>query len=480
MNKNAWITYVNDSDPPGYVTYPYCPLDYCQHRNNVSINLSIPNGADAQCAYNHGGVLCGACQKNHSLSLGSSRCLPCYSHWPAVLLVIFATAIIAGILLVTALLFLNMTVAVGLINCFIFYGNIVEANKAIFFSSPESSFPTVFVAWLDLDIGLDVCFIDGLDTYTKTWLQLFFPVYIISLVAVVIIAGERSPTFARLMGKKDPIATLATLILLSYAKLLSVTITALSFAVLHYPDGSQEVVWLPDGNVKFFQGKHIPLVFVALLIIVIGLFYTIILFLWQWLVCAPKWKVFRWTRSTRLNVFISTYHAPYHSKYRFWTGLLLLVRVVLYIIEAVTVSRNPQITLLMTIVLVGGLCLLRGSKMYRKSVVEIVDRILHFNLLALAAFTWYDFKNNPRKQTAVVYTTTLITFILLVGVIFYHVALLFKKNKPPRELDEYLIFPIRTSNREVVVINSGDLETTENCQALTHPYHPVDDMQASL
>ena len=56
-----------------------------------------------------------------------------------------------------------MTVAVGLINGFIFYANIVAANSAIFFQSLETSFPTVFVAWLYLDIGIDTCFLKGLD-----------------------------------------------------------------------------------------------------------------------------------------------------------------------------------------------------------------------------------------------------------------------------------------------------------------------------
>ena len=191
-----------------------------------------------------------------------------------------------------------MTVAVGLINGFIFHANIIAANSAIFFPLSELSFPTVFVAWLNLDIGIDVCFFDGLDTYTKTWLQLSFPTYIISLVIIVIIISEYSPRFARLIGKRDPIATLATLILLSYAKLLSVTITALSFAVLDYPDGSRETVWLSDGNVSYFQGKHVALVLIAILIILVGVPYTLLLFLWQWIVCAPEWKIFKWTRNT--------------------------------------------------------------------------------------------------------------------------------------------------------------------------------------
>ena len=330
-NTNSWITYTKDTDSPGYVIHPNCPFDYCQPQTvNVSINLNLPNGADAQCAFNRTGTLCGACQEHLSLSLGSSRCLPCPSYWPAVFAVIVLAAIIAGVLLVIALLVFNMTVAVGLINGFIFYANIMSANRAVFFPSSEPSFPTVFVALLNLDFGIDACFFDGLDTYIKTWLQLAFPMYIISLVVIIIIVSEYSSRFAALIGRKDPIATLATLILLSYAKLLSITITALSFTDINYPDGSQETVWLPDGNVKYFQGKHAALVIVALLIILVGVPYTILLLLWQWIVRAPRWK---WTRNTKLNAFIAVYHVPYNSKYRYWTGLLLLVRVVLYIIN---------------------------------------------------------------------------------------------------------------------------------------------------
>ena len=455
VNTNSWITHINDTDPPGYVIHPNCPLDYCQlQTENVSMNLNLPDGSDAQCAYNRSGVLCGGCQEHLSLSLGSSRCLSCHNHWPAVLVIILLAAIIAGILLVTALLALNMTVAVGLINGFIFYANIIAANNAVFFPSSEPSFPTVFVAWLNLDIGIDVCFFDGLDTYTKTWLQLAFPVYIISLVIILIIVSEFSPRFAGLIGKRDPIATLATLILLSYAKSLSVTITTMSFAVLEYPDGSRETVWLPDGNVPYFRGKHVALVLIALLIILVGVPYTILLFLWQWLVRAPEWKVFKWTRNTKLNAFISVHHAPYNSKYRYWTGLLLLVRVVLYITASVTVSADPQTSLLITNILVGSLFLIKeitGARLYKKSFLSIIETLLYFNLLALSAFSWYRFKIDAKKQTAVAYTSTIITFILLVGMIIYHVYLLIRKDHPrlEEEVNEYPLIPVKPGKDEV-------------------------------
>ena len=491
-DTNSWITYINDTDPPEYVIYKNCPFDYCQPQTkSVTINFNLPNGADSQCAFDRTEVLCGACKEDLSLSLASSRCVPCHTHWPAVFVVILLAAAIAGILLVTALLALNMTVSVGLINGFIFYANIVSAGSAAFFPSSEPSFPSVFVAWLNLDIGIDVCFIDGLDAYAKVWLQLVFPVYIISLVVMVIIVSEYSPRFAGLIGKKDPISTLATLILLSYAKLLSITITALSSAVLDYPDGHQETVWLADGNVPYFQGKHIPLALVALLIIIIGLPYTILLFLWQWIVRAPRWKVFKWTRDTKLNAFIASHHVPHNSKYRYWTGLLLLVRVVLYITASVTVSAKPQTFPLITNTLIGCLivfkCIL-GVRVYKKTFVDLVDTALYLNLLVFSAFSQYDFKVDITKQTAVAYISTIITFILFIGAIIYHVILLVKKERPADDLNEYPLAPVKPANAEVThsVVeppkrdhqdpppddrkDSDEQEVTEDRQIVTPPY----------
>ena len=69
-----WIFYLGNSDnsTSPYFIYPHCPLDYCQlPSNEVTINLSLLNGSDSQCANNRGGILCGKCLPNYSLSLGS-------------------------------------------------------------------------------------------------------------------------------------------------------------------------------------------------------------------------------------------------------------------------------------------------------------------------------------------------------------------------------------------------------------------------
>ena len=113
-----WIAYDNSSvNSSGYITYKYCPLDYCLPSYvKIQINLTMKNGADIQCANNCSRLLCGSCQPGLSLSLGSSHCIPCPNTWYVNFLVIFFVAFLCGIALIVLLLFLNLSVAVGTLN----------------------------------------------------------------------------------------------------------------------------------------------------------------------------------------------------------------------------------------------------------------------------------------------------------------------------------------------------------------------------
>ena len=442
--SRAWISYINDTNLTGYLVYPNCPFDYCSLSTSPSVDLNQPNGADAQCAFHRSSLLCGSCQPGLSLSLGSSRCLPCPSYWPALLIAITIAAILAGIALVTLLLVLNMTVAVGTLNGLIFYANVVYANKSILLSFQETNFITVFISWLNLELGIDTCYFSGMDSYTKTWLQLAFPTYVILLVVSVIIISSYSSKFSNLIGKKDPVATLATLILLSYAKLIEICFKSLSVGTLKYPDGSSEMLWLPDATVKYFSGKHIPLFIAAVLILLVGLVYTALLFSWQWLLYLPRWRIFRWSRNPKIQTFIETYHTPYTPKHRYWTGLLLIVRIVLYLVSAVNASNDPTVALTSINFTLCCIVILRnfiGSRMYRKWPVDVLETFFYLNILSFAIFTWHSLGKPNGNQEAAAYTSVIITFIVLLLIILYHVYTYttffskIKKTKPGRMID---------------------------------------------
>ena len=419
---NFWITYLNQTTSRGYIIYPNCPFDYCLlPGDQVRINLNLPNGSDAQCAANRSGLLCGTCKPGLSVSLGSSHCLVCPTFWPWLLVSIVIAFILSGMGLVAFLLVLNLTVAVGTLNAIIFYANIVAASKGVLFSTSEVSFSSVFISWLNFDLGFESCFYNGLDTYVKTWLQLAFPAYIIILVILIIILSDCFTPFGRLIGKKDPVATLATLILLSYTRLLQSIILIFSFATINFPDESKEFVWLADPTLGYLSGKHAILFVTAVLILLLGLAFTLLLFLWQWLFYFPIKKVRR-LRSQKLILFLGTFHAPYASRHRYWTGLLLLVRVGIYLVSAFTPFGDPTITLLFTTFIV--ICFLFYINMfqvrvYKHRFINILETMTYFNIIAFSIFTWFTFGTGG-NQDIVTNISVGITFMELLVVICYH------------------------------------------------------------
>ena len=414
---NFWLTYINNS---GYLIYEFCPMDYCKPPI-TELNLNVPSGSDAQCAFNRTGLLCGRCQPGLSLSLGSSKCLPCTEHWLA--FPITLGALLGGLVLCILILVLNLTVAEGTINGIIFYANVIAASYSTFLPKPLPNFASVFISLLNFDLGLDVCYLNGMDTYIRTWLQLAFPLYVFILVLIIIKVSQYSSRFAKFIGKKNPVATLSTLILLSYTKFLSTTISALSFATLHYPNGSVRYVWRPDASVEYLKGKHIPLFITAIIILLFGFAYTMLLFLWQWILYGQQWKILKWTRNStcKLNSFMETYHAPFNGKHRYWVGLLLIIRFALYLVAATNFSGDPRIVLTSTAFTVGCLLFLKASialRVYKNLILDFMETSVYFSIIILCTFTWFAL-DADREQAPIAYLSAIFVFIQFLVIITY-------------------------------------------------------------
>ena len=424
-----WVSPINFNSTLGisYIVYPHCPFDYCHPPNEaLFINLNSTSGVDKQCSFNRSGKLCGKCKPGFSLILGGKHCKICSSYW----LLLFIPFALAGIALVAFILMLNLTVAVGTINGIVFYANIVAVNQSTYFPFEKPNFLTVLISWLNLDFGLQTCLYDGMDTYYKTWLQFLFPLYIIFLVVAIIVIGDYSHRFASLFAGKNPVATLATLILLSYAKLLRTVIAALSFAQLPHQNGSHETVWLLDANVLYLQGKHIPLFIVAVITAMIGLAYTFFLFSWQLLVRCPKRLfILRWMTNSKLLSFIDAYHAPYNNQHRYWTGMLFVLRTILYLISAGNVLGDPRVNLVAIICVMLSLFMYSTviQKPFKKFLINILDNAHYFNLSIFSVLTFY-FKDSQGNQTALAYTSTSITTALFVVTVIYHIYVQYRKK----------------------------------------------------
>ena len=414
--SSLWIgrlPQANSSD----VMYQLCPFDYYKLK---SANTKL-NESDQQCSFNRSGILCGACSTTYSLMLGGSRCSKCNEWYPLpVLLVAFA---IFGVLLVAFLTLCNLTVSEGTINGLIFYANIVHTTRSIFFPSEKSlTAPfAIFIAWLNLDFGFEVCFYGGMDTYSKTWLQFVFPAYIWLIAFLMIVSSHYSTTAAKLFGR-NAVKVLATLFFLSFAKLQRTIIATLSFTFLNFLDGSRKKVWVYDGNIDYLEGSHIPLFLAGLVAFIFLLLpYTLVLTFVQYLRRRTGSRMLFWVR--RLKPFFDAYTGPYKDKYSFWVGLLLQVRSILFLVFAFNALGDPAVNLLAT-ALTGFLLaiVLQGLHgVYKSWPLNILELLSFFNLSVLSQATLYVSKAGG-NQTAVVCISVGIAFLTFVAILFYHMT----------------------------------------------------------
>ena len=360
--------------------------------------------------------------------MGSTRCKKCTYNFLS-LLVAFA---VAGIALISLLTCLNLTVSVGTINGLLFCANIIQASHHLFF--PTTTFLSVFIAWVNLDIGVEICFYEGLDFYSLTWLQFLFPLYIWLIVAIVIISSHYSTAAAKLVSR-DAVKVLATLFLLSYAKLLRTCITILSFTYVTYEDTNgmlhRTAVWVYDGNVQFMQGKHIPLFMVAM---VFGLFYIIPFTLF--LLMAPllqskshQYRALRWVN--RIMPFLDAYQGPYNDKYRFWSGLLLSVRVILFVAFAMNVLGDSQINLMLIATCLTGLLSLQWllgavykfGPIYQDALINYLEIFFLLNITVLSIWSLLQMDNATstiKTQITVSNVCVGLAFVVFVLILTYH------------------------------------------------------------
>ena len=412
----------------GIVSFPHCPFDYCR-KDTVEFTLNDP---DIQCTPNRSGIICGQCKLNYSLTFGEGRCSICSSKGVTTVGFILLFALL-GIVLVVLLIVLKMTVVSGTLNGLIFYANIIDASRDIFI--PQGSWLRTFISWLNLDFGFSVCFYDGMDFYAYTWMQFLFPFYIWMLIGAVIIITRYSVWMTKRVGS-NPVAVLATLILLSYAKLLRTIITVFYFAIIQLPDEKTSTVWLYDGNVSFLRGKHLALfIFALIFFLFVFLPYNLLLTFVPWLQKLPSEKhnesrpkamvrkvLLGWLSDFKFKMLLDAYTIPYNEGYRFWTGIFLMLRCLLLLVFASNVYRHSSTAILAIATVTLAVTFFSRAftgRIYKDWYVDILEATFLLNLGVLSAATFH-IRLTGGNQETVANALIGISFVLFLGIVGYH------------------------------------------------------------
>ena len=418
LSEEGWFGY----DEKYLRIYKDCLINY-----NCSVNEKTlcPTCSNSWCDFHHGGILCGGCVANYSVVLGSWKCMNCSNLSRYNFIWLTVVIALAGVVLVLFLLLVKMTVSSGTINGLIFYANIISFSGLLDYNT-HSIHPIlrVFLSWINLDFGIEVCFYSGMDVYQKTWLQFIFPFYIWFLVGVIILFCHYSSTVMKLMGMRN-IEVLATLFLLSYAKLLKTIVTALSFTDIMVASADNvsdnlisQKVWVYDGNINYFSKKHLPMFIVALVfLLILFLPYTLLLLFGQSLRSLPSIKGRQWIQGTAITSIMDAYHAPYTRHHRYWTGLGLLVRCCLFTIFSS--SYNIQKNLFwINFSIIFMIAIRQLFKVYQKKTTNYLELFYFTNLGVLCAALQYKY-----DSCYLLNISAALSFIVFLCTLVYHVTL---------------------------------------------------------
>ena len=402
---NSWISANTNNNSHAYNVSPQCPFDYCLP---LSSNLNLTN-PDSQCQFKRSGVLCGECQQGLSAVFGSSQCKHCSNLY----LFIIIPIDIAGIVLVIVLFTFNLTVTNGIINTLIFYVNIISINHSQFCFNSNSPDCTL-LSLMNLDLGIETCFYDGMDGYARMWLQLAFPSYLMLIAFILIIGSRHSPKLQRLTANRV-LKVLATLFLLSYTKVLMTVCQVLFFfsTVTHLPSKDTTLVWCVGAHIVPFGVKFCILYIVCLILFIILLIFNVLLLF-------PR-TASRWSFINYFKPLLDAYFGPYKQQYPFWTGLQLLIRSCFFGLSAL--SRNVSLCCGAFLL---GIILCAHGRLYpfKSRYKNFQELLILLDLLGLYVTALYS--DNENNRYTMIFTRLLIITVLVyfIGLILCHCVIL--------------------------------------------------------
>ena len=174
-----------------------------------------------------------------------------------------------------------------------------------------------------------------------------------------------------MMGNNS-VPVLATLFLLSYAKLFSIIISALSYTILCTSEG-HKAVWSANGNVDYLSPKHVLLLVVTVVsLLFLWLPYTLILFLGQWLHMCNYGLIVRFL--FKMKPFLDA------DKHRYWFGALHLVRAAILLVSSLIPADHSSIV---TISILASAVVLTffGNIVYQNAHVSLLNMGFFLNLI---------------------------------------------------------------------------------------------------
>ena len=182
----------------------------------------------------------------------------------------------------------------------------------------------------------------------KVGFQFLFPVYLWSIVVMLILLSKCSVRLSELMSKSS-VQVLVTLFYLSFSKLLSTVTVVFSSSTISVIEGhgnyTSRLVWYYDGH-DYGNSTH------AILLVLAVAFTVLFLFPYALLVTFSS-HLLRFCIVNKFKPFIDAYGGPFKDKWRFWFGLRLWITILLFCLNGALEGTHTEVMFIVIFITVG-------------------------------------------------------------------------------------------------------------------------------
>ena len=413
----GWIGLAIDSDDVMLYS-PVCPFGSCMTGKTFIDAFKWDN----KCIGNRRGQVCSECIPGYSIAFGTKYCMKCRNMW---LWTILLYAVL-GLVLVLFLFIAHFTIDQGTVVGIALFGNLAIFGFTLLHDLDNDSFGILgyFLSMLNLDIGISVCFYDGMTEVVKTALQFAFPVYVWGIVLFIIFISKRS-TFISNLTSDNSVQVLITLVQLSFVKILRNVFYICSPLILYRmanstspPYQTKHIMWYGNATIPYSGTTGHCLLLIAALVFTIGFLlpYVVMSFV------APY--CFRYRIVNHFRVIYETQYGPYKDKYRYWFGIRLMLLVTFSAIYMLTQGTDPykQVIIYQSLLVCffGVQCWIRPLKTTATNMID--SFCLGIVTMGYVLITFF-FKNESLSITYVAACTLAsVIFIIFILTILYHMV----------------------------------------------------------
>ena len=318
---------------------------------------------------------------------------------------------------------------------------------------------------LSIKFNIPLCLYDGMTELCKSCIGLIFPVYLLTIVIVLIIISRYSVRLSNRIADSS-VQVLVTVVHLSFTTLLTSTLDVFTPVYIYTNTSDMPLkVWQNDGTVEYGKGGHL------ILMIVTGAIVDFILlgYLTVLLAGRPLMKIN--IVRVYLRPIYEVIHAPYqHNKEHFFSFSIILVAF-MYLLSYIFIGNNPMVGSAIAIpVFCIYFTIAAFSRPFKAMYINILHVIIFIVTSIVIGSVWF-FYINPNSLAFVIVSaiSDTLAILVLVSIILICISLLKRLSKI---FDMFKVFKLNkssiSSHRQKEMQDNSFFQSCDEREPLLH------------